>query len=101
MHVLRTTPILCFRVMGLNYDRGCQVTHIHPAVLIVEDQPDLRDLLQFYLHRKGYSVDTAADGREALEKLDNGFNPCVILLDLMMPVMDGTEFRQQQLRNPD
>ena len=49
---------------------------------------------------EGYTVVLAANGRAALNRLMEGFRPSVVLLDLMMPVMDGWDFRTQQLREP-
>ncbi len=60
-------------------------------VLVVEDDPDLCELLAELLKEHGYSVDTAANGLEALGVLDASEPPDVIVLDLMMPVMSGTE----------
>jgi CheY-like chemotaxis protein len=67
-----------------------------PTVFIVEDDPDTREMIGRFLELEGYEVETAANGRQALEHLDAGTNACVILLDLMMPVMDGWEFRRLQ-----
>ena len=50
---------------------------------------------------EGFVVATAANGREALERLRSGLCPAAIVLDLMMPVMDGWQFRQEQLDDPD
>ena len=50
---------------------------------------------------EGFDATTAANGREALEYLHTSEKPHVILLDLMMPVMDGWEFRRQQKADPD
>lgn len=49
---------------------------------------------------EGFSTATVTNGREALEYLRSGANPNLILLDLMMPVMDGWEFRREQQRDP-
>ena len=68
-----------------------------PMVLIVEDDPDTREMLGKFLELEGFQVDTAANGQLALEKLQAGANVGVIVLDLMMPVMDGWEFRKRQL----
>jgi two-component system chemotaxis response regulator CheY len=69
-------------------------------VLIVDDDPDVRDVLGQFLTLEGFSVETARNGREALERLHNGELPGLILLDLMMPVMDGCTFRLEQAQDP-
>jgi CheY-like chemotaxis protein len=61
-------------------------------VLIIEDDADIRDTLSEVLQGHGYQVATASNGKEGLEALDRIDRPCVILLDLMMPVMSGPEF---------
>ena len=66
------------------------------SVLIVEDHPELRRTLTDLLQEAGYAVTSAADGQEALAGLRNAPPPDLILLDLMMPVMDGWEFRRRQ-----
>jgi CheY-like chemotaxis protein len=63
-------------------------------VLVVEDDDDIRDVIQEVLSSEGLRVDTARDGLEALRKLDSGSDPPVILLDMMMPNMDGETFVQ-------
>jgi CheY-like chemotaxis protein len=69
-------------------------------VLVVEDDPDQRDAIALALESEGYAVVTAGSGVEALERLDAGAAPCMILLDLMMPDMDGIQFRAEQLKSP-
>lgn len=69
------------------------------TVLIVEDDLDTREMLGRFLELEGYKVETAENGRRALERLGSGVGACVILLDLMMPVMDGWQFRQEQIRD--
>jgi CheY-like chemotaxis protein len=69
-------------------------------VLIVEDDPDVLDACVGVLSDEGYEVSMARNGREALELLRTGPHPVVILLDLMMPVMNGFEFRARQLADP-
>lgn len=66
-------------------------------VLVVDDHEDIRNTLTVALDDEGYEVRAAANGQEALNVLDE-WTPCVILLDLMMPVMDGWAFREEQLR---
>ena len=69
-------------------------------VLVVDDQDAIRDTLQVALDDEGFSVECASNGREALEILER-WKPCVILLDLMMPVMDGWAFCAEQQRTGD
>jgi CheY-like chemotaxis protein len=61
-------------------------------VLVVEDDQATREMVRYLVESAGCSVVTAANGREALERLRNGLTPSLILLDLMMPIMDGCEF---------
>lgn len=62
-----------------------------PRVLIVDDDDDIRDTLADILDAEGYRSIPASNGKEALRILSNGVGPCVLLLDLMMPVMNGWE----------
>jgi CheY-like chemotaxis protein len=68
-------------------------------VLIVDDDDIIREALQTALEDAGLAVRAAAHGQAALEMLD-GWRPDLILLDLMMPVMDGWAFRQAQWARP-
>jgi CheY-like chemotaxis protein len=68
-------------------------------ILVVDDDVDIRETLLELLEGEGYSARGAANGQEALNQLRQG-PASVILLDLMMPVMDGFEFRKQQLAEP-
>lgn len=68
-------------------------------VMIVEDDADVRDALAEILEDNGYSVVSAANGLQALAALQQGPCPSLILLDLMMPEMDGFEFRAAQQRS--
>ena len=69
-------------------------------VMLVEDDVDIRADLSALLCSEGFEVVCAADGAEALAHLRAGARPAVILLDLMMPLMNGWEFRAEQLRDP-
>jgi len=69
-------------------------------VLIVEDDADLRDMMTQMLSLEGFEAAAAANGREALDFLESGGRPHVILLDLMMPVMDGWEFQRRRRGDP-
>lgn len=62
------------------------------CVLVIEDDPDVRESLVEMLRHQGHRVIEASDGRAALELLHRDPPPDVIVLDLMMPVMDGAEF---------
>lgn len=69
-------------------------------VLVVDDDDMIRTVLADALDAEGFQIRMAANGREALELLD-GWRPDVILLDLMMPEMDGWAFRERQLLRED
>jgi DNA-binding response OmpR family regulator len=69
------------------------------TVLVIEDDPDMRDLEHIVLTRDGHKVLLATNGHEGLRALEAA-RPCVIILDLMMPVMDGLTFLiERQRRN--
>ncbi|MEW6270756.1 MAG: response regulator [Thermodesulfobacteriota bacterium] len=72
-----------------------------PIILLVEDEEAVREVIAAVLDTEGYRVRTASNGREALDVLRGGLRPCMIILDLMMPVMDGWQFRAEQLRDPE
>jgi CheY-like chemotaxis protein len=68
------------------------------SVLVVEDDKDIREALKDVLESEGYTVQSASNGERALAYLKSAAElPSVILLDLMMPVMDGFQFRTAQL----
>ena len=64
-------------------------------VLVVEDDPSLREIYAGALRAYGHEVRTAADGTAALATLNNGWQPCVVFLDLRMPGMDGWELSRR------
>jgi CheY-like chemotaxis protein len=70
------------------------------TILVVDDDADIREVLSEVLVENGYRALTAANGVEALHLLRNGSRPCMVLLDLMMPVMDGYIFLEQCKREP-
>ena len=71
-----------------------------PKILLIEDDEDIRDDLAELLMDEGYRVITTSNGQEAWDELESGVDPTVIVLDLMMPVMSGWDFRQRQLSDP-
>ena len=70
------------------------------TILVVDDDFDVREALCDVLREEGFAVDAAADGLEALDYLRHHPSPRLILLDLMMPRMDGAQFRNEQRRDP-
>jgi CheY-like chemotaxis protein len=70
-------------------------------VMIVENDPEEREVLGEILLGAGYALAYAFDGEDALKRLERGLRPCVILLDLLMPRIDGLQFRQRQLTAPE
>ena len=69
---------------------------MHPTVLLVDDHADVCDAFARLLRAARYAVETARNGREALQRM-RASKPCIILLDLMMPDMNGYDFRQAQI----
>lgn len=69
-------------------------------VLVIDDDEDTRDLISTLIGRAGYSIQTACDGSDAIDRL-RSLRPELILLDIQMPVLDGACFRQAQRRNRD
>lgn len=70
------------------------------AVLVVEDEEDLRESLRDAFEDEGYLVRCAANGKEGLEALQQFERPCAIILDLIMPVMTGNELYAAMRANP-
>ena len=68
-------------------DQGSEMSE----VLVVEDEEHIQRLVKIVLEKNGHSVSTADTGEEALEKLDGGLKPELILLDIMMPGIDGLQ----------
>jgi len=79
------------------------MTNPNPShtVLIVEDEEDLRELMCDALEMRGYHVVTATEGADALRKIEDIGRPCVILLDLLMPGMNGWDFFAKVRERPE
>lgn len=70
------------------------------SVVVVDDDGDVRENLQEILEREGFNVFAAKDGCEALKLIEQCRGRCLIVLDLLMPEMDGWEFLERQLAFP-
>ncbi|MFH0894678.1 MAG: response regulator transcription factor [Bacteroidota bacterium] len=68
-------------------------------ILIVDDEPDILEFLQYNLQKEGYETSIASNGKEALDKAAQ-FKPQMIILDVMMPEMDGVEACKELRKNP-
>jgi CheY-like chemotaxis protein len=73
---------------------------VRRSVLLIEDDDATREVVALVLSSEGCRVMTAANGQIALDRLRSGPRPQLIVLDLMMPVMDGWQFRAEQRRDP-
>lgn len=71
-----------------------------PRVLVVDDDEDIRTVIEMTLGLKGYEVRSAEDGLDALDQLHGDGKPAVILLDLRMPRMNGLEFLEALRADP-
>jgi CheY-like chemotaxis protein len=69
-------------------------------VLIVDDEREIRESLEEFFQDEGFAVSTAANGAEALARLREAEAPCVVLLDLLMPVLDGNQVYQAMQQEP-
>jgi CheY-like chemotaxis protein len=74
---------------------------VHGPVLVVEDDQDIRESIADILREEGHPVEVAGNGAEALEVLrrKGAHRPCLIILDLMMPIMNGWDFRAALLKD--
>jgi CheY-like chemotaxis protein len=79
---------------------GLFLTPMPKQILVVEDDTSIRELLVELLQSEGYRVSSAVNGLEGLKYLQQN-KPDLILIDLMMPVMDGYSFRTEQLKNDE
>jgi len=70
------------------------------TVLVVDDDADFLDVMRQVIEEENFRVLIASNGEEALRILESGETPCLIILDLKMPGMDGPEFRRRQLLHP-
>jgi two-component system chemotaxis response regulator CheY len=79
---------------------GCNPPQVK-TILVVDDDPEERESMSFFLDAKGYSVVEAENGQEALEVLKRIRRlPCLVVLDLFMPVLNGREFLKRLAQDP-
>ncbi len=78
---------------------GLRPGHCH-RILLVEDDGDTRDGFGLFMESLGVSVVAVANGQQALDQLRSGLRPCLVVLDLAMPEVDGFAFRRAQLVDP-
>lgn len=71
------------------------------TVLVVEDEEELREMMRDALEMNGYAVVTAEDGQDALDKIGGIKRVCLVILDLLMPVMNGWDFVEQLRQRPE
>lgn len=62
------------------------------SILVVEDDDDIRNAIVDLLETEGYTTEAAVNGKDALDKLNEIPKPCLVLLDMMMPIMNGRQF---------
>ena len=87
--------------LGVPRVRRLCVMHALSTILVVDDEADIRTSLRLWFTGLGYEVLTAEHGRDALRQLRACARlPSLILLDMMMPIMDGLSFRWEQLADP-
>lgn len=100
---MSTTVALCQNEQDKpsEQDETCLGKSSVKCILIVEDDRDICSALVQLLTSEGFDVITAHNGQEALNILMAGARPHLIMLDLMMPIMDGYTFREEQLKNSD
>lgn len=77
-----------------------QIDDKRPVILVVDDDPDVCEILELMLEDEGFRVVTAHNGADALGRLEAGLVPAAIILDLMMPVMSGWEFWDRMQSSP-
>jgi CheY-like chemotaxis protein len=71
-----------------------------PKIMIVEDDADIREAMCEFLELEGYGVETFSNGKDALERIKNLPEPCLVLLDFMMPIMNGLQFMEEFRKHP-
>lgn len=76
------------------------IMDVRRRLMVVDDDEDIRESYVLFLESAGYEVSTAQNGVVALERLRSGSRPSLIMIDLMMPVMNGWDLRAELLADP-
>ena len=71
-----------------------------PKILVIEDDIDIREAMELFLTSEGYGVESFSDGHVALDRLHKLPEPCLVFLDMMMPMMNGWEFMEEFKKHP-
>ncbi len=79
---------------------GDDKTRERHQILVVDDDEGIREAMVSILQVMGYSVASAINGKDALDYLRNAATPDLIISDLAMPIMDGRQFRREQVKEP-
>ncbi len=69
------------------------------SILVVEDDEDIRNAIIEVLEAEGYDTEYAGNGKEALDKITSMGKPCLVLLDMMMPIMNGRQFLDEVMKD--
>lgn len=69
------------------------------SILVVEDDDDIRNAIVDLLETEGYCTESAVNGKDALDKLQQIHRPCLVLLDMMMPIMNGRQFLDEVMKD--
>lgn len=76
-----------------------QIKHFCKSIMVIEDDEDIRNVIVDVLADDGYETHSAENGKEALELLHRMPKPCLVFLDLMMPIMNGREFLDEVMKD--
>ena len=94
LHICRVTIVVIYSIIKIENDHERGRRMIGQTLLIVDDEPQIRELLKIYFSKEGFTIAEAGDGVEAIRKVVE-VKPNLVILDIMMPVLDGIEVCRQ------